>query len=152
MTLPAGDITIVRVYDAPREAVWRAWTEPDQIAQWWGKRGWRTPPESVTLDVRPGGAFRLESVSDADGTVMRHDGVYREVVEPERLEFAELREGGAVGTVTLTDLGDGRTQMTFHTTTRMSAATREAARGGMNSAFDRLGELLGAHHDPGATP
>jgi uncharacterized protein YndB with AHSA1/START domain len=151
MTSAAGDITIVRVYDAPREAVWRAWTEPDQIAQWWGKRGWRTPPESVTLDVRPGGAFRLESVSDADGAVMRHDGVYREVVEPERLVFAELRPGGAVGTVTLTDLGDGRTEMTFHTTMRTHAAIREAARRGMTSAFDRLAELLGAHHDPGAT-
>jgi uncharacterized protein YndB with AHSA1/START domain len=151
MTPAAGDITITRVYDAPREAVWRAWTDPRQIAQWWGKRGWRTPPESVTLDVRPGGAFRLESVSDADGTVMRHDGVYREVVEPERLVFAELHEGGAVATVTLSDLGDGRTQMTFHTTTRMSAATREAARGGLDSAFDRLAELLGADHDQGVT-
>jgi uncharacterized protein YndB with AHSA1/START domain len=147
----AGELTLTRVYAAPREAVWRAWTEPEQIAAWWGKRGWRTPPESVTLDVRPGGAFRLTSISDADGTEMRHDGVYREVLEPERLVFAELREGGAVGTVTLTDLGDGRTEMTFHTTMRTTAAIREAARGGLTSAFDRLAELLDHPHDPGAT-
>lgn len=146
----AGEITITRVYAAPREAVWRAWTEPEQIAAWWGKRGWHTPLESVTLDVRPGGAFRLTSISDADGREMRHDGVYREVVAPERLVFAELRAGGAVGTLTLTDLGDGRTEMTFHTTTRTTAAIREAARGGIASAFDRLAELLAHPHDPGA--
>lgn len=137
-----GEITVTRVYAAPRDAVWRAWTEPEQIARWWGKRGWRTPPESVTIDLRPGGAFRLTSISEADGSEMRHDGVYREIVAPERLVFAEQRPGGAVGTVTLTDLGDGRTEMTFHTTTRMSPATREAARGGLASAFDRLAELL----------
>jgi uncharacterized protein YndB with AHSA1/START domain len=146
----AEALTITRVYDAPREAVWRAWTEPEQIAAWWGKRGWRTPPESVTLDVRPGGAFRLTSISDADGSEMRHDGVYREVVEPERLVFAELRPGGAVGTVTFDDLGDGRTEMTFHTTTRMRPATRSAARAGLASAFDRLAELLDRPTNQGA--
>jgi uncharacterized protein YndB with AHSA1/START domain len=151
MTVGAGDITITRVYDAPREAVWRAWTEPEQIAAWWGKRGWRTPVDSVTLDVRPGGVFRLTSISEADGAEMRHDGVYREVVEPERLVFAELRRGGAVGTVTFADLGDGRTEMTFHTTMRTTDAIREAARGGLGSAFDRLGELL-ADHNPGGHP
>jgi uncharacterized protein YndB with AHSA1/START domain len=130
-----SDVTITRVYAAPREAVWRAWTEPHEIAAWWGKRGWRTPPESVTLDVRPGGVFRLTSISDADGTEMRHDGVYREVVPFERLVFTDRR---AVGTVTLRDLGDGRTEMTFHTTPRIG----EAARGGLQSAFDRLGEHL----------
>ena len=144
------EVTITRVYDAPREAVWRAWTEPAQIAAWWGKRGWRTPPESVTLDVRPGGAFRLTSISDADGSEMRHDGVYREVVELERLVFAELRPGGAVGTVTFRDLGDGRTEMTFHTTMRTSLRILGAARGGLQSAFDRLAELLDHSHDPGA--
>ena len=51
-------VTITRIYDAPREAVWRAWTDPAEIAAWWGKRGWRTPPASVTLEPRPGGAFR----------------------------------------------------------------------------------------------
>lgn len=146
----SDDITITRVYAAPRKAVWRAWTEPEQIAAWWGKRGWHTPLDSVTLDVRPGGAFRLSSISDADGSEMRHDGVYREVVEPERLVFAELRAGGAVGTVTLTDLGDGRTEMTFHTTMRTTAAIRAAARGGLASAFDRLADLLENPHPTGA--
>ena len=137
-------LTITRIYDASREAVWRAWTEPAQIAAWWGKRGWRTPVSSVTLDLRPGGAFRLASINEADGREMRHDAVYREIVPPERLVFAR---GEEVATVTLTDLGDGRTEMTFHTT----AVVGETAAGGMSSAFDRLGEQVAHPHEQGAT-
>jgi len=129
------EITITRVYDAPRELVWKAWTEPERLATWWGKRGWSTPVSTVTMDVRPGGIFRLTSVSDEDGREMQLEAVYREVVEPERLSFGPA-------TVTFTDLGDGRTEMTFHTTVEMTAETREAAEGGLKSAFDRLAEHL----------
>jgi uncharacterized protein YndB with AHSA1/START domain len=124
------EITIRRIYDAPRERVWAAWTDPAQIARWWGKRGWTTPPESVALDVRPGGVFRLTSVNDDDGREMPLETTYSEVVEPERLSFGPA-------TVTFTDLGDGRTEMTFST-----VATHPAAEGGLASAFDRLSEQL----------
>ena len=137
------EITITRVYAAPREAVWRAWTEPHQLAAWWGKRGWTARLESIELDVRPGGTFRVTTVNDEDGSEMTNEGTYTEVREPERLVFGET-------VVTFTDLGDGRTEMTFHTTMRTSAAIRDAARGGLQSAFDRLGELLDHPHDPGA--
>ena len=137
------ELTIRRVYDAPRQLVWNAWTEPEQIARWWGKRGWSTPLESVTLDVRPGGAFRLNSVSDADGREMPLDAVYREVVEPERLAWSDPdRPEGSEASVTLTDLGDGRTEMVFHTTVTMSDEQLRRAMGGMTSAFDRLAETL----------
>jgi uncharacterized protein YndB with AHSA1/START domain len=126
-------ISITRVFDAPREEVWRAWTEPERIAQWWGKRGWSTPVESVKLDVRPGGVFRLNSINDADGREMPLDAVYTEVVEPERLVFG-------TSSVTFTDLGDGRTEMRFEAT--VTADVADAARGGLASAFDRLEELL----------
>jgi uncharacterized protein YndB with AHSA1/START domain len=129
------EIAITRVYDAPREQVWKAWTEPERIARWWGKRGWRTPPESVELDVRPGGVFRLNSVNDDDGREMPLDTTYREVVEPERLAFGDA-------TVTFTDLGDGRTEMVFHTTVEMTDDILRSARGGLASAFDRLSEHL----------
>jgi uncharacterized protein YndB with AHSA1/START domain len=142
-TIAAREITITRVYDAPRELVWKAWTEPGRLARWWGKRGWNTPVSSITMDVRPGGAFRLTSVSEEDGSEMRTEAVYREVVEPARLVF---EHDGAVATVSLTDLGDGRTEMRFHTTTRMSEATLRRAMAGMASAFDRLAEQL----DPGS--
>jgi uncharacterized protein YndB with AHSA1/START domain len=135
----AQEITITRVYDAPRELVWKAWTEPERLAQWWGKRGWSTPLWSITLDVRPGGTFRLNSISDADGSEMPLDSVYREVVEPERLSFGDASAGA---TVTFTDLGDGRTEMTFRTTMHGSDELRARAEGGLASAFDRLAEQL----------
>ena len=133
-------IEIARVYPAPREAVWAAWTDPAQIARWWGKRGWSTPPESVAIELRPGGVFRLDSVSDADGTVMRHDGTFRVVEPPARLEFAT---DDSVATVTFTDVGAGRTEMVFRAELAMTDATRVRAEGGLESAFDRLGEQLG---------
>ena len=133
------EIEITRVYDAPRQQVWNAWTEPERIARWWGKRGWSTPPSSVTLDVRPGGAFRLNSISDTDGREMPLDAVYVEVVEPERLVFARDEERA---TVTFADLGDGRTEMTFRTTMEATEALRDRATAGMASAFDRLADQL----------
>jgi uncharacterized protein YndB with AHSA1/START domain len=135
VTAEAREITITRVFDAPRERVWRAWTEPAELARWWGKRGWSTPPESVTLDVRPGGVFRLNSINDQDGREMPLDTVFREVLAPQRLGFGEA-------TVTLTDLGDGRTEMVFHTTADMTAEMLRTATGGLASAFDRLTDLL----------
>ena len=138
--IEAREIAITRVFDAPREEVWRSWTEPERLARWWGKRGWNTPLDTLTMDVRPGGAFRWDSISEADGTRMSGEHVYVEVVEPERLVFS-----GPAGTATvaLTDLGDGRTEMAFHTTVCMRADTREQAAIGLASAFDRLGEQLG---------
>jgi uncharacterized protein YndB with AHSA1/START domain len=129
-------ISITRVFDAPREQVWRAWTEPERLAAWWGKRGWSTPVSSVELDVRPGGVFRLNSINDEDGREMAMDAVFRQVVEPERLVFA--RPDGSTSYVTLIDLGDGRTEMRFEAT----AAVSDAAAAGLASAFDRLEESL----------
>ena len=127
MTAEAREITITRVFDAPRERVWRAWTEPAELARWWGKRGWSTPPESVTLDVRPGGVFRLNSINDEDGREMPLETTFRAVVEPELLAFGEAR-------VTFTELGDDRTEMT--------AEMLRTATGGLASAFDRLTDHL----------
>ena len=138
-----AEIVVTRVFDAPRERVWRAWTEPAELARWWGKRGWTTPPESVTMDVRPGGEFSLLSVSDEDGREMRLDTTYHEIVEPERLRFGEA-------TVTLIDLGDGRTEMVYRTTTEMTDEIRRRAAGGLASAFDRLAEQLSTY-ERGAT-
>lgn len=130
------EITITRVYAAPREAVWRAWTEPHQLAAWWGKRGWTARLESIELDVRPGGTFRVTTVNDEDGSEMTNEGTYTEVREPERLVFGET-------VVTFTDLGDGRTEMTFHTTTEASAELLGRMQRGIESAFGRLAEHLG---------
>lgn len=134
------EITIRRVFDAPREEVWQAWTQPERLAAWWGKRGWSTPLDSVTMDVRPGGVFEVNSIEDATGAELPTAGVYREVDEPRRLVFDS--GPGATGTVTLTDLGDGRTEMVFHVALRTTEQTRRNAEAGLNSAFDRLAELV----------
>jgi uncharacterized protein YndB with AHSA1/START domain len=145
-TASAQEITITRVFDAPREVVWKAWTEPQQLARWWGMDGWTNPLEKITMDVEPGGEFRVTSVSDADGSEMSVAGVYREVVEPERLVFEEPAEGswheGATSVLTLTDLGDGRTEMVVRTTIQTTEDMRSVAEAGMSKSFERLAEHL----------
>ncbi len=146
---PGGrpDITITRVFDAPRELVWRAWTEPEQLARWWGERGWTAPLETITMDVRPGGAFRVTTVNDEGGFEVVQKAVYREVVEPERFalerpEEKDPRHEAAVTTVTFTDLGDGRTKVLLHLTNQATVTTRRAAKASLASSLDRLAEHL----------
>jgi uncharacterized protein YndB with AHSA1/START domain len=143
----AQEITIRRVFHAPRELVWKAWTEPHQLAEWWGPPGWTTPLDSITMDVRSGGIFRLTGVSE-DGTEMPQEGVYREVVEPERLVLDEPAEGawheGATSTVTFTDLGDGRTEVVLHATIHTTDEMRAQAEAGVAGSLDRLAEHLEA--------
>ena len=105
----AHEIVVRRVFDAPREAVWDAWTQPDHSPAGWGPRSWSTPPENISIDVRPGGTMRVTSVSD-EGAEMTTVGTFSEVVRPERLAFEEQPEDawheGARSVVTFTDLGD----------------------------------------------
>jgi uncharacterized protein YndB with AHSA1/START domain len=145
-TATAQHIEITRVYDAPRELVWKAWTEPEELVHWWGPPGWTTPLETVTMDVRPGGDFRLTSVSD-EGVEMPVVGVYREVVEHERLVLDEPAElawhEGSESVVTFTDLGGGRTEVVIRAIIQTTDEMRQNAERGMRETFDRLGEHLG---------
>ena len=105
-----------RTFDAPRDVVWRAWTQPEQLAQWWGPRGMTVPLESIEMDLRPGGAFRLVMVADGSGAEFPSEMRFREVLEPERIVFAwEAQRGIGSGsvTVTFTDLGD-QTEVTTY--------------------------------------
>jgi uncharacterized protein YndB with AHSA1/START domain len=142
----AHEITIARTFDAPRELVWKAWTEPERLARWFGARGWSNPLENITMDVRPGGDFRVTSVSDEDGSEMSTVGLYREVVEPERLVLeepaGEAWHEGAVSVVTFTDLGDGRTEMVLRSTINTTDEMRRHAEAGLQGSLDRLAELL----------
>ena len=150
MTEPihAQEITITRVVDAPRELVWKAWTEPERLARWWGPAGWTNPLETITMDVWPGGTFRVTSISDADGSRMTYLGVYREVSEPERLVLEEPAEDawheGAVSVATFTALGDGRTEIVLRSTIRTTDEMRGTAEAGMAGSLDRLAEHLTA--------
>jgi uncharacterized protein YndB with AHSA1/START domain len=145
MTATAHHIAITRVFDASRELVWRAWTDPDQLVRWWGRRGWTAQRSSLVLDVRPGAAFRIVSVRDDGGAQMTNEGVWHEVVEPERLVFGRTADDKEEETVvTFTDVGDGRTELRFDAVVRMAGEQRDRAAAGVGSAFDRLAELLEA--------
>ena len=137
--------TITRIFDAPRAAIWNAWTDPDEAAAWWHPQGLETPRESVDLDVRPGGSYRYTMVAP-DGSTYPTGGVYREVVEPERLVFTwadpgDPQEGAPVVTVTLEDLG-ARTRMVFHVDGIGGLPGDESVYDGWDSAFDELVEHL----------
>jgi uncharacterized protein YndB with AHSA1/START domain len=141
------EFTITRVFDAPRELVWRAWTEPAQIALWFGPRGYTVPRDSVEMDVRPGGVFRLKMVpDDPEGRVSHTDGVFQEVVAPERLAFTESwtpHEGDDLEVLlTFSALPDDRTEMVCHVRMRATDEWRDAALAGWSSTLDCLEELL----------
>jgi uncharacterized protein YndB with AHSA1/START domain len=142
----AHEITIRRVFASPRDAVWAAWTQPDQLAAWWGPSGWSTPAGNVEIDLRPGGRLRVTSVSDDDGSEMTTTGTFTDVVAPERLAFDEASEDawhdGATSTITFTDLGDGRTEMVLRSTVHTTDEMIVRAEAGMHGSLDRLGEHL----------
>jgi uncharacterized protein YndB with AHSA1/START domain len=140
------EYTTTRVLDAPRELVWKAWTEPEQLAQWWGPKGMSTPIETIELDLRPGGAFRLTMVSDASGAEFPTEMEFREVVEPDRLVFGwESQRGIGAGEVTVTfrDLG-GRTEMTTHFVGYQTDEIERASRALWQTQLDKLRAHLAA--------
>src|SRR3981081_2007868 len=80
-----GEATITRVFDAPRETVWKYFTEPDRFASWFGTPPYTTPASTVSMDVRPGGAWRATMVHETDGSELPFRGTFQEIVAPERL-------------------------------------------------------------------
>jgi uncharacterized protein YndB with AHSA1/START domain len=138
-------ITITRIFDAPRERVWKEWIEPERFSDWFGGPA-VVPLASVEMDVRPGGSWRLTMFADPGRREINWRGEYREVVEPERLVFTitdEPADNYELITVVLTDLGDGRTEMFFQQRGgKLSAEEYERAGQGWGSFFDRIAERL----------
>jgi uncharacterized protein YndB with AHSA1/START domain len=138
-------ITITRIFDAPRERVWKEWIEPERFSDWFGGPA-VVPPSTVEMDVRPGGSWRLTMFADPGRREINWRGEYREVVEPERLVFTitdEPADNYELITVVLTDLGDGRTEMLFQQRGgKLSAEEYERAGQGWGSFFDRIAERL----------
>jgi uncharacterized protein YndB with AHSA1/START domain len=139
-------ITITRVFDAPRERVWKEWTEPERFADWFGGTESEVPVSTVTMDVRVGGAWQLTMITRR-GEILWH-GEYREVVEPERIVFTltDQAPGTAYSLVTveLVDLGGGRTEMHFEQRGPMPPEQIKAASAGWQRFFDRIAERLSA--------
>ncbi len=137
---------VTRVFDAPRERVWREWTEPEAFADWFGGTESEVPLDSVSMDVRPGGALSATMYAGDDRREIRWSGEFREVDEPARLVFTlsdrpeqDLYE---LVTVVLTDLGDGRTEMRLDQRGHMRPEQYERAKSGWGKFFDRIAERL----------
>jgi len=140
------EIVLRRVLDAPRELVFKTMTDPSLIPNWWGLKGLTTVVEK--MDVRPGGAWRLVQ-RDPDGNEFAFNGVYHEVLPPERLVYTFEFEGvpGHVllETVTFEEL-DGKTRLTdrsvFQTVEDRDAMVQSGMESGAKETMDRLAELL----------
>lgn len=140
------ELVITRVFDAPRELIWDAWTDPKHVAQWFGPRGFTTPV--CELDLRSGGAILIH-MRGPDGTVHPMTGVYQEVVRPERLVYMswvpnkEKPLFEILTTVTFTEQG-GKTKLTMQA--KVLKSTPEAApmlagmEEGWKQTLDRLVE------------
>jgi uncharacterized protein YndB with AHSA1/START domain len=139
-------IAITRVFEAPRERVWREWTDPEAFADWFGGRDGEVPLSTVSMDVRPGGAWSLTMFFGAERREIRWHGDYREVVEPERLVFtiSDETEAGRYEllVVVLEALDDGRTEMIFEQHGLMTPEEYDYTGSGWSRFLDRLDERL----------
>lgn len=145
-THKSNEIAITRIYDAPVEAVWDAWTDPEQVAQWWGPRGFSLTTHSK--DLRSGGHWAY-TMHGPDGTDYPNKTQYLEVVEYAKLVYDhggnDDRPPMFRVTVHFTDV-DGKTKMDMRMTLPTPEAAEEARKfikkAGGNSTWDRLAEFL----------
>jgi uncharacterized protein YndB with AHSA1/START domain len=151
---PSGDlvISITRVFDAPRELDFKMFTDPKHLARFWGPKGFISTVRE--MDARPGGAFRID-MRGPDGTICPCEGVYREVVKPERIVYRGEPDGShgcggglpprALVMVTFAE-HDGKTKLTIKTRFEAAADRDAAVQMGFNtgwaSSLDRLAEIL----------
>jgi uncharacterized protein YndB with AHSA1/START domain len=141
------EIVITRVFDAPRELVFKAWTDPKHVAQWWGPKGFTTT--TYEMDVRPGGVWRFV-MHGPDGVDYKNKIIYIEIVKPERLVYShggdeEGEPGQFHVTVTFAEQG-GKTKLTlrmlFGSAAERGKAKEMGAIEGANETLERLAEHL----------
>ena len=146
VTMPTDrEIRVERVFNAPRETVWRAFTDPKLIAQWWG-RGNRLVVER--MEVERGGHWRF--VEHGPDGVHGFEGRFREVAPPERLaqtfEWDGMPGYVSVTTSAFKDLGNDRTKVTstmlFHTKEERDGMLHAGMEGGLNESYAALDRLL----------
>jgi len=154
VTLPSDlEIGITRIFDAPAELVFRAWTTPELVREWWGRES--SPLVVCDIDLRVGGGWRYVT-REPDGTELAWHGTYLEIDRPWRLVSTEVYEGYPDGeardTLTLTER-DGTTLMSVN----VLHSSRENRDGhlssgmepGMQHSLDRFEDLLFAQQAPG---
>ena len=148
---PASDqeVLVTRVFDAPRERVFRAWTDPDELAAWYGPAHMDAPRDRIHIDLRVGGRWELTMVPRGGGDEFTISYEILELVESELLVLRSdpmpqvgMHEGTIVR-VEFHDHGD-ETHMTL-TDGPMPAEGRDHAAAGYDAAFDKLARHLSAH-------
>jgi uncharacterized protein YndB with AHSA1/START domain len=143
------EATITRVFDAPREALWKYFTEPEYFAKWFGTPPYTVPPDRVSMDVRRGGRWSATMVHESDGSELPFRGEYLEIVERERIvqtfEDVEDETNKLVETLTTTleDAGEGKTRVTYHQVGNLPAEEYSRVEEGANGFYDRLADELG---------
>jgi uncharacterized protein YndB with AHSA1/START domain len=141
-------LIIERIFDAPRELVFKCWTEPEHLARWIGPRGFSST--ILACELRQGGNYRMH-MRGPDGQDHWQQGVFREIVPPERIvrtycwtdAEGKITRPETLLTVTFADLG-GRTKLTLHQAVFESVTACDAHRGGWTSSLERLAEYLAA--------
>jgi uncharacterized protein YndB with AHSA1/START domain len=147
--LAEREITITRIFDAPRAVVFKAWTDAGMLAQWWGPKGFTNP--RCEFDARVGGVIRID-MHAPDGTIYPMDGEVREIVAPERLVFTNNAldaDGNRIiegfTTVTFAEEG-GKTRLTLHTRGAAIAAIAvqylQGMEMGWTMSIDKLAAVL----------
>ncbi len=151
-------MVITRVFDAPRELVWKAWTDPEYTRQWWGPKGFTAPV--CKMDFRVGGKF-LIGMRAPDGQEFFNAGEYHEIVPHEKIVssmYFSDPEGnkvepshygieheaieGAHDVTLFEDLGDGRTKLTFIGNETMEEAQKSGQAEGWNEVLDKFAAVL----------
>ena len=140
------ELLLTREFDAPRELVFKAMTDPALISRWWGPRKYRTVVD--TMDVRPGGQWRMRNIA-ADGGEHAFRGEFREVVPPERIvwtfEYEPLPGHISVETMMLTER-DGRTVLTvrdqFASKEDLDGMVASGMESGARESYERLDDVL----------
>ena len=154
------ELTITRIFDAPREKVWKAWTAPEEVKKWWGPKNFTAPVSKI--DLRVGGKY-LSCMRGPDGKDYWSTGVYRELVPMERIvvtdSFADEKGNvvpashyGMTGdfplellvTVTFEQLGN-KTKMVLRHEGIPSGMMRELTETGWSESFDKLAEHIAAN-------
>jgi len=140
-TQTLGELHITRVFDAPRELVFRCMIEPEHLTHFWGPTGVSTPIANIKVDARPGGVFETIMVNDSDGAEYPSRGVYVEVDAPERLVWREL-DGEMTTSATFIQLDNGRTEVRIHQTNVPEMYRSAEAQAGFKTSLDRFAAYL----------
>ncbi|GAA2000133.1 SRPBCC family protein [Nocardiopsis rhodophaea] len=148
------DIVVTRVFDAPRDVVYAAFTDPDLIPKWWGPAQYETTVDRA--EVRPGGVWRYIS-RDEHGTEYAFKGVYHDLVAPERVvstfEFEGVPGHVELDTATFEEIDGGKTKYTsvsvFQSVEDRDAMVASGMESGLRETLNRLAEIVersGADH------